>query len=86
MYLAESLRGQAQCVLGNVLLNARQDIDELVRSLEERFSPSNQTELNSTQLRERRQKATECLPELGQDVRRQTNVAYPTAQMMSEKY
>ena len=53
--------------------------DELVRSLEERFSPSNQTELYRTQLRERLQKATESLPELGQDVRRLTNLAYPTA-------
>ena len=32
-----------------------------------------------TQLRERRQKATESLPELGQDVRRLTNLAYPMA-------
>jgi hypothetical protein len=53
--------------------------DELVRSLEERFSPSNQTELYRTQLRERLQKAAESLPELGQDVRRLTNLAYPTA-------
>ena len=64
---------------GNLPLNARQDFDELIRSLEERFSPSNQTELYRTQLRERRQKATESLPELGQDVRRLTNLAYPTA-------
>jgi hypothetical protein len=47
--------------------------------LVERFSPSNQTELYRTQLRERRQKAAESLPELGQDVRRLTNLAYPTA-------
>jgi hypothetical protein len=66
-------------VLGNLPLNARQDFDELVRSLEERFSPSNQTELYRKQLRERRQKAAESLPELGQDVRRLTNLAYPMA-------
>ena len=53
--------------------------DELVRSLEERFSPSNQTELYRKQLRERRQKAAESLPELGQDVGRLTNLAYPMA-------
>jgi hypothetical protein len=67
---------QAQGVLGNLPLNAKQDFDELVRSLEERFSPSNQTELYRKQLRERRQKAAESLPELGQDVRRLTNLAY----------
>lgn len=38
-------------VLGNLPLNARQDFDELVRSLEKRFFPSNQTELYRTQLR-----------------------------------
>jgi hypothetical protein len=78
-YLAVSLRGQAQGVLGNLPLESRQDFKELVKSLEERFSPSNQTELYRTQLRERRQRAVETLPELGQDVRRLANLAYPTA-------
>jgi hypothetical protein len=35
--------------------------------------------LYRTQLRERRQRAVETLPELGQDVRRLANLAYPTA-------
>ena len=34
LYLAVSHRGQAQGVLGDLPLNARQDFDELVRSLE----------------------------------------------------
>ena len=79
LYLAVSLRGQAQGVLGNLPLELRQNYKELIKSLEERFSPSNQTELYRTQLRERRQKAIETLPELGQDVRRLANLAYPTA-------
>ena len=79
LYLAVALRGQAQVVLGNLPTDLRQNFNELVRSLEERFSPSNQTELYRTQLRERRQKASESLPELGQDVRRLANLAYPTA-------
>ena len=66
-------------MLDNVPLELRQDYKELVKSLEERFSPSNQTELFGTQLRERREKAIETLPELGQDVRRLANLAYPTA-------
>jgi hypothetical protein len=45
LYLAVSLRGQAQGVLGNLPLELSQDYKELVKSLEERFSPSNQTEL-----------------------------------------
>ena len=51
----------------------------LCRSLEERFLPPNQTELYRAQLRERRQRASETLLELGQDVRRLANLAYPTA-------
>ena len=51
LYLTVCLRCQAQGVLGNLPHDQRQDFDELVRSLEERFSPSNQTELNRTQLK-----------------------------------
>jgi oligoendopeptidase F len=76
--LAVCLRGQEQGALGNLPHDQRQDFGKLVRSLEERFSPSNQTELYSTQLRERRQRAAESLPELGQEVRRLANLAYPT--------
>ena len=64
-YLAVFLRDQAQGVLDNVPLELRQDYKEVVKSLDERFSPSNQTELYRTQLRERREKAIETLPELG---------------------
>ncbi|CAC5395921.1 unnamed protein product [Mytilus coruscus] len=79
LYLAVSLRGQAQGVLGNLPTDKRQNFKELVRSVEERFLPANQTELYRTQLRERRQKASESLPELGQDIRRLANLSYPTA-------
>ena len=51
----------------------------LVAALEERFAPPNQTELYRVQLRESGQKASETLSELGQDIRRLTNLAYPTA-------
>ncbi|MCG8047963.1 MAG: RNase H-like domain-containing protein, partial [Candidatus Thiodiazotropha endolucinida] len=78
LYLSVSLRGQAQGVFGN--LNAKTtDYKELVRALEDRFSPPNQTELYRVQLRDRHQKATESMAELGQDIRRLTNLAYPNA-------
>ena len=51
----------------------------MVKALEDRFAPPNQTDLYRVQLRERRQKASETLSELGQDIRRLTNSAYPTA-------
>jgi hypothetical protein len=40
--------------------------NHLVRSLEERFAPPNQMELYRVQLKERKQRASESLPELRQ--------------------
>ena len=78
LYLAVSLRGQAQGVFGN-LSSKSNDYKELSNALQERFAPPNQTELYRVQLKERRQKASESLTELGQDIWRLTNLAYPTA-------
>ena len=52
---------------------------ELSNALQERFAPPNQTDLYRVQLKERKQKATESLTELGQDIWRLINLAYPTA-------
>ena len=57
-----ALRGQAQSVMGN-LSDKSKDYDSLVKALEDRFAPPNQTELYRVQLRERRQKASESLSE-----------------------
>lgn len=77
--LAVALRGQAQGVLGNLSKEGKCNYRYLCRALEERFAPANQTELYRAQLRESRQRASEALPELGQDMRRLINLAYPTA-------
>ena len=79
MYLAVSLRGQAQGVLGNLPERLKRDYYSLLSALEERFAPANQKELYRAQLKDRRQKASESLPELGQDIRRLVNLAYHTA-------
>ena len=79
LHLAVSLRGSAQSILGNLHGDSKKDFISLCRALEERFAPANQTELYRAQLRERRQKATETIPELGQDIRRLTNLAYSSA-------
>ncbi|CAC5367959.1 unnamed protein product [Mytilus coruscus] len=79
LYLAVSLIGQAQAVLGDLPKEKRQIFSDLVFALEERFAPSSQTELYRVQFKERRQKASETLPELGQSIRRLSNLAYPTA-------
>ena len=79
MYLAVSLRGQAQSVLGDLAGGVPKKYGELITALNERFSPPNQMELHRAQLRERKQRATDSLTELGQSIRRLTNLAYPTA-------
>ena len=59
-----SLRGQAKGVYRYLGAGANlTDYKELVRELEERFAPPNQTELYRVQLRERRQRASETLIE-----------------------
>ena len=75
LYLAVSLRGQAQSVLGDLAGGVPKKYDELVTTLNERFSPPNQMELHRAQLRERKQRASDSLPELGQSIRRLTNLA-----------
>ncbi|VDI04752.1 Hypothetical predicted protein [Mytilus galloprovincialis] len=51
LYLAVSLIGQAQAVLGDLRKEKRQIFSDLVNALEERFAPSSQTELHRVQLR-----------------------------------
>lgn len=79
LFLALSIRGQAQAVLGDLPRDRGQHYETLVRYLQERFSPPNQTELYRVQLKKRRQRPLKTLSELGQAIRRLTNLAYPTA-------
>jgi predicted aspartyl protease len=78
LYLAVALRGQAQGILGDLSIDKQQNYKSLVKALEERFAPLNQTELYRVQLTERRQKPAESLPDLGQAIRRLVNLVYPT--------
>ena len=78
LYLAVALRGQAQGILVDLPIDKQQDYKSLVKALEQRFVPPNQTELYRVPLTERRQKPAESLPELSQAIRRLVNLAYPT--------
>jgi hypothetical protein len=77
--LAAALRGQAQCVLGELPSNRQAHYVSLVEALKERFAPPNQMDLYRVHLKERRQKASQTLPEQGQVIRRLVNKAYPKA-------
>ena len=70
MYLVVSLRGQAQSVLGDLAGGVPKKYGELITALNKRFSPPNQMELHRAQSRERKQRAMDSLPELGQSIRR----------------
>ena len=78
LYLSVSLRGSAQGVLGNLSDGNEMSYKELISALSDRFAPSDQVDLYRAQLKERRQKASESLPELGQQIRRLVNLAHPT--------
>ncbi|CAC5376670.1 unnamed protein product [Mytilus coruscus] len=74
LYLAAALR-----VFSDLPTDKKINYETLVKSLEERFAPPNQNELYRVQLKERRQRASETLPELGQTIRRLVIRAYPLA-------
>lgn len=84
MQLAISLRGQAQGALSNMPAEDRRNYRKLVKMLEERFQPSSQTELYRAQLKDRRRRATEPLPELGPEIRRLVNLVYPQSTVSVE--
>lgn len=81
LYVSVSLRGQAQGILGNLPGGHLKKYSDLVTALNERFAPPNQTELYRAHIRERRQRASETLPELGQSIRRVATQAYPRVPM-----
>jgi hypothetical protein len=45
MHLAVSLRGNAQGVLSNLPVNDQRNYDNVCKTLQQRFAPTNQTEL-----------------------------------------
>lgn len=58
------MRDSAQGVLGNLSDGRKMNYKELVSALSYRFAPPDQMDLKRTQLRGRRQKALESLPDL----------------------
>ena len=78
-YLAVSLSGPAQAVLGDLDKTQRTSYTDLVAALDSRFGTSNRTEMFRVSLRSRTRKSAETLPELAQAIRRLTRQAYPDA-------
>ena len=77
--LACNLRGSVQAHLSNLGPEIRQNYDQLVTTFTEWCKPQNQCEIYKAQLKQRIRKQDEGLPELAQDIKRLTRMAYPSA-------
>ena len=78
-YLVVCLRGHAQLVLSGLPPADRMNYRQLVKCLNNRFSPEHETDFFKVQLRGRTRKSRESLPELAQDITRLVYKAYPRA-------
>lgn len=77
--LATSLRGVAQGVVTEIEPARRFDFDNLVSALTSRFEPVNQENMYKVQINAFYRKQNQALPEMAQEIRRITRLAYPTA-------
>lgn len=77
--LATSLRGVAQGVVTEIEPAKRFDYDYLVLALTSRFEPVNQQNMYKAQMNSLYRKPGQALPEMAQEIRRITRLAYPSA-------
>ena len=78
-YLAVSLRGQAQRLLGTLHWDTVRDYAALVGALQERFGIEGQQEIFLAELQAKMKEPKETYQELGDNVARLVSKAYPTA-------
>ena len=86
MELATSLVGQARGVLSDLSSLERTDFTALVRKLTLRFEPVDLIGMYQSQLRGRRRKRNESIPELVQDISKLTRMAFPSADEETRNY
>ena len=79
LYLASSLSGVARSLLSELENEQRTNYDTLVRALFNRFGSINGAEIFRSKLKSRYQEKGETLPELAQNIRKLTRLAYPSA-------
>jgi hypothetical protein len=78
-YFCYSMRGAASQFLGTIPEYQQRSFRRLMEAFSRRFNPNSQSELYRVQLRNRTRNTNESLPELGQDIRRLVQLAYPEA-------
>ncbi|CAC5404176.1 unnamed protein product [Mytilus coruscus] len=77
--VATNLRGVAQGIVTEIEPLKRFDYTYLVSALTSRFEPVNQENMYKVQMNSYYRKSGQTLPEMAQDIRRITRLAYPTA-------
>ena len=77
LFLAASLRGEAQDILSELPNSQRNDFAGLVAALRARFSPDKQLEVLRLQIKNRRQREGEPLATLAHTIKSLTRQAYP---------
>ena len=80
LYLATSLRGSAQSVLGDLDNIERHDYEALIDCLNQRFGSGNQSEMFRALLHNRVRQPKESLPDLAHEIRKLVRLAYPTGE------
>ena len=85
MVMGLSLKGSARSVLANLTLPQRRDYKALKSALTQHFCPPQQIHLYQAELKARKRKPNESLPELGRDIARLIRLAYPTADMATRE-
>ena len=86
MELATSLTGSARAVLSDLKAADRLDYDALVKKLTLRFDPKDLEGIYQTQLKGRRRRRNESIPELVQEISRLTRKAFPKADEDTRDY
>ncbi|CAC5380886.1 unnamed protein product [Mytilus coruscus] len=77
--LATCLRESAQAILSDMRPDLRRSYAHLIAAFTLRFQPSNQAELYRAQMKGKSRNKDQSLPELAQDIKSVTRLAYPTA-------
>ena len=79
LHLANSLTGSARGILTELQRHEKTDIYILINKLKERYGSQNQNVIFRTELQSRTRKIGETIPELAQNIKKLTLMAYPNA-------
>ena len=77
LHLANSLIGSARGILTELQRHEKTDINTLINKLKERYGSQNQNVIFRTELQNRTRRVGESIPELAQNIKKLTLMAYP---------